>query len=225
MKAIQISEHIWSLKTWMIIPIHVWVVVEEDGITLVDAGMPMMAKGIMKFLKQLNAGPLKQILLTHGHTDHVGAVKVILTENEVPVYAHQIEIPYLEGELLYPKRKKLENNLPKKLTQPLLEEEAGILKSVGGLKPFFTPGHSPGHVVYYHEKDQVLLAGDLFKSKNGKLQPPMFTPNMAEALKSSAVVGQLKPKRLEVCHGNTVFNPADQLKDYVQTVEKKLEGK
>ncbi len=47
MKAKQISDHIWSLKTWMIIPIHVWVVVEEDGITLIDAGMPMMAKGIM----------------------------------------------------------------------------------------------------------------------------------------------------------------------------------
>lgn len=225
MKAKQISEHVWSLKSWMIIPIHVWVVVEEDGITLVDAGMPMMAKGIMKFMKQLNAGPLKQILLTHGHSDHVGSVKAILTENEVPVYAHRIEIPYLEGETLYPKRKKLENNLPKQLTQPLLEEESGKLKSVGGIKPFFTPGHSPGHVVYYHEKDRVLLAGDLFKSKNGKLQPPMFTPDMVEALKSSAIVGELKPKCLEVCHGNTVFNPADQLEDYVRTVDRKLSAK
>ena len=67
MKAEKISEHIWSLRTWMIVPIHVWVVVDEDGVTLVDAGMPMMAKGIMKFIKQLNAGPLKRILLTHGH--------------------------------------------------------------------------------------------------------------------------------------------------------------
>ena len=70
-----------------------------------------------------------------------------------------------------------------------------------------------------------MLAGDLFKSKNGKLQPPMFTPNMAEALKSSAIVGELNPKRLEVCHGNTVFNPANQLKDYVRTMEIKLGGK
>ena len=122
MKAEKISEHIWSLKTWMIIPFHVWVVVEEDGVTLVDAGMPFMAKGIMKFIKRLNAGPLKQILLTHGHTDHVGAVKAIIAENEVPVYAHRVEIPYLEGEILYPKRKKLEYNLPKQLAQHLLED-------------------------------------------------------------------------------------------------------
>lgn len=222
MKAEKISEHIWSLKTWMIIPIHVWVVVEDNGITLVDAGMSMMAKGIMKFMKQLNAGPLQRILLTHGHVDHVGAVKAILTENEVPVYAHQIEIPYLEGETLYPKRKKLESNLPKQLTQPLLEDEFGNLKSIGGLTPYFTPGHSPGHVVYYHEKDQVLLAGDLFKSKKGKLHPPMFTPNMEEAVQSSAIVGKLKPKRLEVCHGNAVFNPADQLEEYTRNTERKL---
>ena len=116
MQVKKISEHIWCLKTWMIIPIHVWVVADEEGITLVDAGMPMMTKGIMKFIEQLNAGPLQRILLTHGHSDHVGAVKGILKNYEVPVYAHQIEIPYMEGEVVYPRRKKLENNLPKTLT-------------------------------------------------------------------------------------------------------------
>ncbi|MFJ8065402.1 MBL fold metallo-hydrolase [Psychrobacillus sp. NPDC096426] len=224
MKAERISEHIWSLKTWMIVPIHVWVVVDEDGVTLVDAGMPMMAKAIKKFIKQLNAGPLKRILLTHGHSDHVGAVKAIVAENEVPVYAHRVEIPYLEGELLYPKRKKLEYNLPKQLTQPLLEDQFGNLRIVDGLTPYLTPGHSPGHVVYYHEQDKVLLAGDLFNSKKGKLHPPMFTPFMDEAIQSSAIVKELKPKRLEVCHGSTVFNPAEQLEGYVQKTEKKFGG-
>lgn len=222
MKIKRVSEHIWSLKTWMLVPIHVWIVVEEDGITLVDAGMPMMAKGILQFMKQLNAGPLKRIVLTHGHSDHVGAVKAILNETKIPVYAHQIEIPYLEGELIYPKRKKLEQNLPKQLTQPLLEDETGSLKTIGGLIPFLTPGHSPGHVVYYHEKDQVLLAGDLFNSKKGKLRPPMFTANMAEAVESSNIVRELRPLRLEVCHGNAVFQPADQLDEYVEKFVKKL---
>ncbi|MEK4486180.1 MBL fold metallo-hydrolase [Psychrobacillus sp. FSL H8-0484] len=222
MKAKRVSEHIWSLNTWMIVPIHVWVVVEEDGVTLVDAGMPIMAKGIMKFLKELNFGPLQRILLTHGHVDHVGAIKAILTENEVPVYVHQKEIPYMEGELLYPKRKKLEQNVEKGIAKALAEDELGNLKKIGSLTPFWTPGHSPGHVVYYHEKDQVLLAGDLFSSKKGKLRPPLFTPEIAEAVKSSSIVGTLNPKRLEVCHGNTVYYPANQLEEYVGNMEKKL---
>lgn len=224
MKAEQISDHIWSLKTWMIVPIHVWVVIEEDGVTLVDAGMPMMAKGIIKFIQQLNAGPLKRILLTHGHSDHVGAIKGILAQSKVPVFAHAIEIPYMEGKVLYPKRKKLENNIPKQLAQPLLERTHGTLQTIAGLTPYLTPGHSPGHVVYYHEKDQVLLAGDLFNSKKGKLRPPMFTPYMEEALQSSLIVKELKPERVEVCHGSTVFRPAEQLDEYVRQTRRKLES-
>lgn len=226
MQVKKISEHIWSLKTWMIIPIHVWVVADREGITLVDAGMPMMTKGIMKFIEQLNAGPLQRILLTHGHSDHVGAVKGILKKYEVPVYAHQIEIPYMEGEVVYPKRKKLENNLPKTLTRSLLEEDSKELKKIGGLTPYFTPGHSPGHVVYYHEQDQVLLAGDLFTSKKGKLKQPMptFTADMKQAIESANIISLLKPKQLEVCHGNTVLQPSDQLEEYIKIMKRKLGG-
>lgn len=224
MKINRVSEHVWSLRTWMIIPIHVWVVVDEDGVTLIDAGISMMAKGILKFISELDAGPLQRILLTHGHSDHVGALKALLAEKKVPVYAHSIEIPYMEGALPFPRRKKAEQTVPKNIVQSLQEDEQGRLNSMAEVTPYLTPGHSPGHVVYYHESDQILLAGDLFTSKNGKLhQPiPMFTADMNEAVKSSAIVGTLKPKRLEVCHGSSVFQPADQLEEYIQKMEKKL---
>lgn len=224
MKINRVSEHVWSLRTWMIIPIHVWVVVDEDGVTLIDAGISMMAKGILKFISELDAGPLQRILLTHGHSDHVGALKALLAEKKVPVYAHSIEIPYIEGALPFPRRKKAEQTVPKNIVQSLQVDEQGRLNSMAEVTPYLTPGHSPGHVVYYHESDQILLAGDLFTSKNGKLhQPiPMFTADMNEAVKSSAIVGTLKPKRLEVCHGSSVFQPADQLEEYIQKMEKKL---
>ncbi|WP_156292083.1 MBL fold metallo-hydrolase [Oceanobacillus salinisoli] len=225
MKIKQVSEHIWSLKTWMLIPIHVWVVVGDEGeVTLVDTGMPMMAKGIIKFLHKLDGVSLKQILLTHGHSDHVGAIKMILSERKVPVYAHQVEIPYMTGEKLYPRRKKLENNVSKNVIQPLPEDEKGNLTKIAGLTPFLTPGHSPGHVVYYHEEDQVLLAGDLFTSKNGKLHKPipMFTADMNEAVRSSVILEKLQPKQLEVCHGGSVVNPASQLYEYMRGMENEL---
>lgn len=224
MKIKKISENIWSLKTWMVIPIHVWIVVDKNGVTLVDAGIPMMAKGILKFIKQLEAGPLQRILLTHGHSDHVGAVKALLKETKVPVYAHHTEIPYMEGDLPYPRRKKCEQTIAKQITQPLQDDGQSHLKQIAGLKPYHTPGHSPGHVVYYHEKDQILLAGDLFTSKYGKIhQPmPMFTADMHEAVKSSSIIEQLKPIQLEICHGNSVIHPAEQLEEYTQKMENKL---
>lgn len=234
MKITKISEHVWSLKTWMIIPIHVWVVKGEDGLTLIDAGIPMMAKGILNFISSLQAGPLRRILLTHGHSDHVGAIQRIrAVYPEVEVYAHRIEIPYMEGALPYPRRKKAAASVAKGLAKPLTEAESSLdqtsnsgdsgsgipaLSPIGGLTPYLTPGHSPGHVVYFHENDRVMLAGDLFTSKQGKLRKPMasFTADMDEAIRSSAIVGQLRPVHLEVCHGNAVLHPADQMNEYVR---------
>lgn len=217
MKITQVSEHIWSLKTWMLIPVQVWVVAGDDGLTLVDAGLPYMAGGILRFIDGLNKGPLQRIMLTHGHSDHIGALKAILSKRPVPLYAHRIELPYMEGALRYPRRKRLEFNVAKGVAQPLREELDGTLGMVAGLTPYLTPGHSPGHVAYYHEQDRVLLAGDLFTAKRGQLRKPMamFTADMAEAVRSSSIVRQLRPDRLEVCHGGAVHNPADRLDHYI----------
>lgn len=215
MKVTQISEHIWSVKIWLLVPVHVWLVKEESGITLVDAGIAKMAKGILKAMDRLNAGPLQKIVLTHGHPDHIGGVTRILQSRKVPVYAHRIEIPYLEGELSYRPGKKPKAFLPKDLVQPLDEDGNGQLPSIGSLTPYHTPGHSPGHVVFYHASDQVLLAGDLFSSRNGKLRPPLFTPDLQEAVRSGSIVGRLKPARLEVCHGGPVFGAAEQIESYL----------
>ncbi|MFC4811032.1 MBL fold metallo-hydrolase [Paenibacillus sp. GCM10023250] len=221
MKVERISEHVWSLSTWVIIPIHVWAVVEKDGITLVDAGISTMTKGIAAFAEKRLGLPLRRIVLTHGHADHIGAVKKLVERYpDVAVYAHEIEIPYMEGRLPYPRRKKPQQFVAPGLAKPLPMEADGTVARVGGLSAHLTPGHSPGHVVYFHEADGVLLAGDLFTSKGGRLRKPMpmFTADMAEAVRSSEIVRKLLPSRLEVCHGGSVPNPADQLDAYQRSL-------
>ncbi|WP_219838669.1 MBL fold metallo-hydrolase [Paenibacillus sp. R14(2021)] len=218
MRIEQISEHIWSLSTWVIIPIHIWAIVEEDGITLVDAGISLMNKGIVRFIEQEIKRPLRRIVLTHGHSDHTGAIRGLLAKYpDVTVHAHEVEIPYMEGRMPYPRRKKAQQSVAAGLANPLAETSRGELASVGGLSVHLTPGHSPGHVVYYHERDGVMLAGDLFTSKKGKLRKPMpmFTADMEEAVRSSEIVRKLRPKRLEICHGDSVVQPAEQIDAYL----------
>lgn len=215
MKTVRVSEHIWSLRSWLIFPMTVWLVKEDDGVTLVDAAMPPMARGIQAAIESIGAGPLKRIVLTHGHSDHVGAItRLLKTWPGLPVYAHRLEMPYMQGEQPYPGRKKAVTFLQPGLAQPLPESGDGGLAPIGGLRPYWTPGHAPGHVAYYHEQDNVLLAGDLFNAKKGRLRFPLFTFDKARTLQSSLIVRQLQPELMEVCHGGPVRRPADQLDTY-----------
>ncbi len=220
MKIERVSEHIWALKVWAVIPVRVWLVRENDGVTLVDAGLSFMAKGILRTIERLGVGPLERIILTHGHMDHVGAIKGVLKHASVPVHAHLIEIPYMEGEAPYPRRKRAQASVSKGMVAPLPEVPGDGLQRVAGLKPYLTPGHSPGHVVYYHEEDRVLIGGDLVMSKRGQLRKPMamFTSDMPEALRSSMILQELDPLRLEVCHADPIERPAAQLNNFLTRV-------
>ena len=71
---------------------------------LVDAGLTGYASQIKKRAEQL-FGPGTQpdaIILTHGHADHTGSLKTLLKDWDVPVYAHKLELPYLQGKSSYP---------------------------------------------------------------------------------------------------------------------------
>lgn len=212
MKVERVSEHIWSLCVWVLIPVRVWLVKGPDGVSLVDAGLPFMARGILRTVDALGLGPLTRILLTHGHADHVGAILGIQKHVTVPVYAHRIELPYMEGDKAYPRRKKARPSVPKGLVAPLLETSSGSLQDVAGLTPYLTPGHSPGHVVYFHKEDRVLIGGDLAMTKHGALRPPiaMFTSDMDSAIRSMDILRQLEPARLEVCHADPIEQPAQR---------------
>ena len=93
MKFSQVSEHIYSLSIWMIVPIHVWLVRQEDGMTLVDAGVPPMARGIQREVQRIGNGPITRILLTHGHVDHVGAIRSIVKSEDVRSWLTEVRFP------------------------------------------------------------------------------------------------------------------------------------
>lgn len=214
----KITESIRSVSVWVGLQIQVWLVVEPDGVTLIDTGMGFMAKPILKEIDRMNAGPLKRILLTHGHSDHVGGLKKILAAHPVPVYIHAAEIPYAEGDLAYPGKDKAMVYVEKGILQPLptVKGRGGELAAFDSLTPYFTPGHSPGHTVYFRQADRVLLAGDLFNAKRGRLIPPRFTPDPDQALRSGEILHKLNPEQLQVCHGGAVYSAAAKLDDLIE---------
>lgn len=57
-------------------PVNCYLILEKDGLTLIDTGILSNAKGIIALIHKLNL-PLKRILLTHAHGDHIGGLVAV----------------------------------------------------------------------------------------------------------------------------------------------------
>src|SRR5205807_4379089 len=77
---------------------------DQDGFVLIDAGLIGTAQFIRGACEKLCGAGAKPtaIVMTHGHFDHVGALETLAGTWDVPVYAHPLEHPYLNGQASYP---------------------------------------------------------------------------------------------------------------------------
>lgn len=209
---------------------------------LVDAGMPKSANRIIEEAEcRFGAGHQpKAIVLTHGHFDHVGAIiELIEYWRDVPVFAHELELPYLTGKQSYPEQDPTaDSGLVAKLSpmfpiQPIqlgghvnaLPKDGSIPK-LPGWQWIHTPGHTPGHISLFRERDRFLIAGDAFVTvKQESLYkvftqeqeingPPKYlTTDWDLARDSVRRLEALKPSAAITGHGTPMKGPllADQL--------------
>ncbi|HLR72026.1 MAG TPA: MBL fold metallo-hydrolase [Pseudogracilibacillus sp.] len=149
----------------------------EEKFVLIDAGMPKSSEMIITAVEErFGEGRRPEaIILTHGHFDHVGALIELVEEWDVPVYIHELEMPYVTGEKRYPEPDaSVEGGLVAKMSPMFPNEPIDLGNRVQQLPtdgnvphlPEFrwihTPGHSPGQVSLFREKDRALIAADAF---------------------------------------------------------------
>ncbi|MGI8965708.1 MAG: MBL fold metallo-hydrolase [Limisphaerales bacterium] len=146
---------------------------------LVDTGLPGRADFVMEAAEaRFGAGAKPEaIILTHGHFDHAGSALKIAERWDVPIYAHPLELPYLNGRSDYPPPDPtvggaiafLSRFMPARARvfgDRLRELRPGEVPGAAGWEWLATPGHSPGHVSLFRASDRVLLAGDAFATMN-----------------------------------------------------------
>lgn len=169
----------------------------EQGVTLIDTGMPNSAKVIMQALVA-NGYPLhqvKRIILTHGDADHMGAAAALKRATGAKVACHTVEKVILEkpslrqptNVLLRPLFR-LISLLPALRTRPVTPDELLVdgQELPEGLTVVHTPGHTPGHISLLHRGKRFLIAGDCLNNRRGKPEVPgaIFTPDMKNAQRS-----------------------------------------
>src|SRR5699024_834393 len=222
---------------------------DKGGWVLVDAGLPGAADEIRSAAADRFGEDSKPsaIILTHGHFDHVGGLVELVDEWNVPVYAHELEMPYLTGEKRYP--------------EPDPGVEGGVLAKISGIYPnepinlgdavkplpgdhtipglddwewIHTPGHTPGHVSFYRENDSLLLSGDAFitvrqdsfynvlMQKDEVNGPPRYlTTDWEAAKKSVEKLEALNPDIVVPGHGTAMRGEelTEGLRHLVQTFD------
>jgi len=196
---------------------------------LIDAGLPGMAGMITKTADRHfgERKPPAAIILTHGHVDHVGALEDLAEQWDVPIYAHELELPYLNGTKSYPPPDPSVGGGLMSLTSSFFSRGPidvspwlrtlpadGAVPGMPGWRWIHTPGHTTGHVSLWRSDDKTLIAGDAFittkqesayavATQRPELHgPPMyFTPDWDSARESVRRLSALAPELVVTGHG------------------------
>lgn len=220
---------------------NVYFVQSGTAWVLIDAawaGDSQQIKQAAESLFGANANPAA-IVLTHIHPDHSGSARALARMWNVPVYVHPDEMPLASGQLIPEYFNPLDRWLvaplmrlmPRRMTRSMLEEASLVdvarafepSAGVPGLADWQcipTPGHTPGHVAFFRERDGVLIAGDavlmvnlnslwdFVRNKQRVSGPPYIsTWNWQAATESVAALARLEPRVLACGHGLTISGP------------------
>lgn len=199
---------------------------------LVDTGLEKSDKFILKEAEKRfgkDSRP-KAIILTHGHFDHVGSVKQLSEHWDVPVYIHELEMPYITGKEDYPLGDSSTDEGMVAKMSPTFPHSAidiafrvtplpgdRIIPGMRGWRWIHTPGHTEGHVSMFRERDGLVIAGDalatvkqeslmsVLMQKEQISDPPKYlTADWKAAKESICIINDLEPCMVLPSHGQPI---------------------
>lgn len=229
----KVADGVWGVRDifvnvyFIANPDHSWVLLD----TGLQTGYDKIKRAAAKIFGE--DMPPQSIILTHAHFDHVGSLKRLLEDWPVPVIVHFLELPYVTGKSAYPPPDPtagggmvawmswLYPNEPIDISNVV--KTLPVTHSIPDLpewKYFHTPGHAPGHISLWREKDKLLISGDAVVTTRQESAlcvatqrkvlsgpPKYFTFDWHQSKDSVNTLAGLNPITIAAGHGKPISGP------------------
>ncbi len=167
--------------------------------TLIDAGVGEPTH--LDALDQaLGGAALRQVLVTHGHSDHASGAPAIASRMHG---VHFRKMPWPERDARWP------------VPWEPLDDGAGIDAGDTRVTAMHTPGHAPDHCCFWHAETRTLFGADLVIQGTTVYIPAGLGGDLAAYLASLERVLALDPARILPAHGPVIDEPARLLRAYL----------
>jgi len=194
-----------------------YLLVGRDRALMIDTGLGIC--NISMAVREITSLPVT-VVTTHSHWDHIGGHDLF---GEVMVHAMDAEwlregLPITMGETREMLVKGLPGNIncpnfdPDKYISPtvehpvILHEGDHIRNGTHALMVIHTPGHSPGGISLFEEKERLLFTGDTFYRSRIFAHFPSTNPG--DLLRSILKLSKRKPRGILPGHFDDLLSPA-----------------
>ncbi|MEV0133372.1 MBL fold metallo-hydrolase [Dactylosporangium sp. NPDC050688] len=200
---------------------HAYLWCGPDGLTLVDTGMPGSAPRIAEAVEALGfrRQDVRQVLLTHGHVDHVGSAAEVAGWGDVVVAAHRDEARVVRGEAEHPPLvlagwerhlyDQIHATMPTDPPAPVRVDrelqDGDVIDLGGGVEAVAVavPGHTPGSLAFHLPEERVLFTGDtIARAPDGTVMLGVFNTDPPRAAASMRRQTALRPDIACFGHGD-----------------------
>ena len=164
----KVAEGVWIVRGgFPIKSMNVYLIEDEGEITVFDAGIRGMERGIRSVAAGL--GGVKRVVLGHGHPDHRGAAPGL----DAPVFCHPDNVADTQGDggehyfrfseldwyarPVFPRMLGVWDGGPVQVEGTVTEGD-----DIAGFKVIDLPGHAPGQIGLWREADRLALTTDTF---------------------------------------------------------------
>lgn len=206
--------------------VNIYLLETDDGLMMIDTGLPGSVAKTLKGIAALGKKPhdVRNIVITHVHTDHVGGAAALKRETGASLWAHPIDAPLIEAGINKREMKASPGTFNRLLTAFLMNRNAytepvkvdrhvvdgDAFPFLPDLKVIHLPGHSAGQFgLFWERAGGILFVSDACVNRRG-IRLPLAHEDTDLARKSLAKLAALTFESICFMHGKAIMSGGDR---------------